>query len=280
VPARSGPQWLRGIREIELACWYGDTDAEALAKSPHLDAVERVVLWSESGLEQARLMAGGSAWPGLKDLHLVSQSGAQEEWVRAVNEAARRPLASVYDFGSELFPFAADFAGPDSPFLVGKLPDGTQVFACGFESDPIADGWLFHPDGTIREPFRFEFPPELVLPLEKGRTPDGESRWHREQQIFAARKAVLAERTGFLPAFIRVEGFTLEASGLAGPGRYHWEIEEMWGEPDAPVISPEIRDWVGGYGSLVYRAIRDGEYTFDYGDGWRGDRTGHLLAPL
>jgi uncharacterized protein (TIGR02996 family) len=260
--------WLRGIREIELACWYADADALAVANSPHLGDVERVVLWSGGSLEQARLFARGSAWPHLGELHLVSRAGAQEEWVWAVDEAAGRPIATVYDFGSELFPFAADF-GDHVGFFVGKLPDGTQLFAYGPEWYPTAEGWLFQPDGTRREPFRFEFPPELVLPRETGPIDDWNSLFSREARMRAARKAHLGERIGFVRAFIRVEGIEETA-------RYRGEIEEIWGGADDPAVSPEQGDWPGGHGGQVYAAVRSGEYAFDFGNEWLCDRTGHV----
>jgi hypothetical protein len=61
---------LRGIRELDLPCWYPDDDARALASSPHLGAVERVVCWAGDSHEQGRIFASGSAWPGLRNLHL------------------------------------------------------------------------------------------------------------------------------------------------------------------------------------------------------------------
>src|SRR5207249_1852382 len=98
-----------------------------------------------------------------------------------------------------------------------------------------ADGWLFHPDGTRLEPSRFEFPPELVLPQEAR---SAEDWWEREGRMRSARKAYLAQRTGFVPAFIRVEGFSLEACGLSGTGRYRGEVEECWGREDDPDLPP------------------------------------------
>jgi uncharacterized protein (TIGR02996 family) len=267
----AGCEWLPGLREVEFPCWYADPDAQAVANSPHLGAVERLVLWG-GGPQQGRLFARGTAWPRLRELHLVSQAGAQQEWVRAVNEAAGRPLATVYDFGSELFPFAPNFADCYG-FFVGKLPDGTQLFAYGDESSPTADGWLFRPDGTRREPFRFEFPPELVV-LRAERLAEG---WlEREKQMRSARKAYLMQHTGFVPAFIRVEGFSLEACGLSGTARYRGEVEECWGQQDDPDVSPEDDEWPGGYGWVVYQAVRSGEYTFDFGNEWWCDRTGHV----
>jgi hypothetical protein len=271
--------WLRGLREIELACWFSDDDATAVANSPHLADVERVVLYSGGGLEQARRFVCGRAWPRLRELHLVSQFGAQEEWVQAVNEAAGRPLATVYDFGSELYPFAPDFGGYG--FHIGKRQDGTQLFAYGDETEPAAVGWLYHPDGTRREPFRFEFPPELVLPRPTARpaTDDWGARWDQKQKLIAARKAFLTERTGFVPAFIRVENTTLDdAHGFCGTGRYRDQVEESWGVEDDPNVATEQDEWPVGHGGIVHDAVRRGEYTFDFGNDWWCDRTGHVTS--
>ncbi len=273
----AGCEWLRGIREVELACWYSDADAAAVACSCHLRDVERLVLWSGGGLEQARRFASGTAWPKLRELHLVAGPDPEAEWLQVVNEAASRPLGTVYDFGRELFPFAADFADCYG-FLVGKLPDGTQLFAYGPESSPTADGWLFQPDGTRRETFRFEFPPDLVLPAETGAADDWKSWRDREEQMRSARKMHLAERIGFRPAFIRVEEFSIEACGEIGPTRYRWRVEERWGQKDDPALPPEDDDWPGGHGGCCYHAVREGEYSFDFGNDWWCDQTGHVTS--
>jgi len=267
-------EWLQGIREIELACWYSDADAAAVANSSHLGEVERVVLWSGGSREQARLFARGTAWPKLRELHLVSKEGPQEEWVRTVNEAAGRPIATVYDFGKELFPFAADFYGDG--FIVGKRADGTQLFAYGDESNPTADGWLFNSDGTKREPFRFEFPPELVFPRQTGPTDDWKARLDREKQMLSARKAYLMECTGFVPAFIRVEGFTLEACGLNGTHRYGWGTDVSWGQQDDPNIPPEKDESLDGHGGQAHFDVRTGQYGFDFGNELLCDRRGQV----
>ena len=270
-------EWLRGIPEIELACWYADADAAALANSPHLRDVERVVLYSGGDLQQARIFARAAAWPKLRELHLVSQGGPQAGWVEAVNEAAGRPIATVYDFGSELFPFAATFADCHG-FLIGKLPDGTQLFALGGEDEPTAEGWLFHPDGRKREPFHFEFPPELVLPKETGPTDDWKARWDREERMRFARKGYLTEQTGFVPTFIRVEAFSLDDDGFCQPGRYRGDVEASWGVGDDPRVSPEEDELWAGFGGTICDAVRSGEFTFDFGNEWWCDRSGHVTS--
>ncbi len=268
---------LEGIREIELPCWYDTADAEALANSSHVDAVERLVLWSGGSEEQAALLARSQAWPKLREVHLVAREGPQTQWVDLVNQAAGRTLATVYDFSQELFPFAPDFA-KGYGFVIGKLPEGTQLFALGDESEPTIDGWLFTPEGRRREPFRFQFPSELIFPPTPEPTDDWNTRWSRKEQLRKARVDHFSQHTGFRPAFIRVEGFTLETHGLAGPGRYRSEVEDAWGLPDDPTLRPEEDESPQGYGGTVYFAVRSGEYTFDFGNEWWCDRTGHITS--
>ena len=219
---------LRGIREIELPCWYADADAAALATSPHLAAVERLVLWSGGGAGQPRLFGRGSAWPNLREIHLVCREGPDQQVLRAINAAAGRPVATAYDFSKERlrFPFAADF-GDSAGFFVGRLPRGEQLFAWGPEYCPTADGWLFTPGGARREPFRFEFPAELILPLEPWGTAAYKERCGREDSVRAARKRHLAERIGFVPAFIRVEGFAIETDGAVAFPSYDEEHDPL-----------------------------------------------------
>jgi uncharacterized protein (TIGR02996 family) len=281
----AGCEWLRGLGELELACWYADEDAAALAASPHLGAVERLTLWSGGGLEQARTLARAAAWPKLRELHLVSQEGPEEEWARAVNEAAGRPLASVYDFSQELlrFPFAADFDEREG-FLVGRLPGGEQLFAWGPEYNPTADGWLFHPDGTRKEPFRFPFPPELLMPFESEPGGDWQADLKLREQTRAARRALLAASTGFVPAFIRVEDFAIPLEDdpyFCNPSydQEHDPLWDHWGQRDDPDEAlGDGCDWIGGAGESVYRRVQAAEYKFYYGDMiWGCDRTGEVV---
>jgi uncharacterized protein (TIGR02996 family) len=276
-------KWLKGIRELELACWYADADAVALAASPHLGNVERLTLWAGGGLEQARQFARATAWPGLRELHLVSREGPAgewdgptEEWARAVNDAAGRSLATVYDFRLELlrFPFAPDF-DEDEGFLVGRLPGGEQLFAWAPEYNPSATGWLFNPDGTRRQPFLFPFPPEPVLPFESPPGCDPEADRALREQVRASRRALLAESTGFVPAFIRVEEFTIDIDDLfsINPSydQEHDPVSYHWGDTDDPAEVPEEaqRDglpWWGGAGESVYRRVQAAKFELHYGD--------------
>jgi uncharacterized protein (TIGR02996 family) len=261
---------LRGIRELELACWYGDRDAEALAASRHLGAVERLVYWSGESSEQPRLFARARAWPKLKNLHLMARHEDLQEWIRSVNETAGRPVATAYHIESELFPFAADI---DFGYIVGKLPDGTQLFIPDYDFAETVEGATFGPDGTPREaPFHARFPPEL------GKVPDRDAgwdaRWIAEKQIRQGRVAHLQTQLGFVPAFIRVKAFNIRDEG---PWRLDGTVEENWGTPDDPTETPETpRDHELGYGWSVYYWVTTGSFVYDAGNHWVCDGSGHV----
>ena len=273
-------EWLDGIRELELACWYSDDDARAVAGSPHLGAVERLVCWSGGGLGQAEPLARGSAWRALREFHLVSAFDQHEGWVEAVNAAAGRPVGSVHVFDEEPFPFAHDFykgyCGCEDIFA-GKLPDGVQVIVrevlrahlegrrIDFHNvDPattlamLFDGHAFDPDGTPRpEPFRVPLPPELGW-----RKKDYD---HEEQrEAHRARKDFLRRTVGFRPAMVRVR--RLESDWLGGVDRFCDNVRDAWGVPDAPGSDPAADREVqqGGNGATAYEWIRAGMFVFHH----------------
>jgi uncharacterized protein (TIGR02996 family) len=277
---------LDGIREVELPCWYSDADAVAVASSPHLAAVEHLVLWSGGGAAQGRIFAGGSAWPKLREIHLVCRNGTDQAALKAMDTAAGRKVATAYDFSKELlrYPFAADF-GNHVGFIVGKSPKGEQLFAWGPAECPTADGWRFRADGTKLKPFSFEFPDELILPLEPWGTPAYKKRQKREDSILAARRQHLAEQTGFAPAFIRVEEFEIEVDDSIVNPSYTEELADLnyWGQPDDPDVAPED-DVIygiqrsGGLGSVVYRKVKSVEFQFLMNEViWVCDRRGVVV---
>jgi hypothetical protein len=101
----------------------------------------------------------------------------------------------------------------------------------------------------------------------------------REDQIRAARRALLAEGIGLVPAFIRVEDFGINDDGGFGPYRFRWMVEERWGAVDDPKVSPEKDEWPeGGHGGYVHHSVRRGEYSFDFGNDWWCDRSGHVTS--
>lgn len=61
---------LRGVRELDLPCWYSDADADALAGSPHLQALDVLHYWTGNWQAniagQLRLLGASGAWPKLR----------------------------------------------------------------------------------------------------------------------------------------------------------------------------------------------------------------------
>jgi len=272
-------KWLDGIRELELACWYSDDDARAMAESPHLQSVERLVCWAGGGLGQAETLARGKAWPALSELRLVSAFDQHGGWVEAVDAAAGRAVGSVYVFDEEPYPFAHDFyeglCGYEGIFA-GKLPDGTQLIVrevdqAYLEGRPIdynnvdlaalpilVDGLAFDPGGTPRpEPFRVLLPPELWW----HKTHSG----HEEQrQVHLARKEFLCRAVGFKPALIRVR--ELGSDWLGWTERFCDGVRDAWEVPDAsgsdPATDRDVRQ--GGNGARVYHWVRTGMFVFHH----------------
>jgi uncharacterized protein (TIGR02996 family) len=287
-------EWLDGIRELELACWYSDDDARAVAGSPHLRSVERLICWSGGAPGQAETLARGAARPVLRELHLVSAFGQHGGWVEAVEAAAGRPIGSVYVFDEELYPFAHDFykglCGYEGIFA-GKLPDGTQLIVqevsqAHLEGRPIdyanvdpatlamvMDALAFDPDGTPRpEPFRVPLPPELWW---RKTYPN-----HEEQRrAHRARKEFLRRAVGFEPALIRVR--EIASDWLGGTDRFCDGVRDTWGVPDAPgsdpAADPHVRQ--GGNGAKAYHWVRTGKFDFYYGEE-AVDRRGPGVRPL
>ena len=261
-------EWLRGIREIDLPCWCSDDDARAVAASPHLGAVERVVCWSDD-LVQGRTLARGPAWPGLRDLHLVARSGDPTAWVVAVNEAAGRAVGSAFVAENQPFPIAADF--DESCFLVGKLPDGTQLFlSCGWPCRE-AFGVAFDPDGAAREGrSRIEFPPEVVdVPQGK----DEEWQAYRRRHL-RVRNEHLREAIGFEPAMIRVRTFDFYFS----PMRFLEEVEDWWGRRDPPDGVPDRPAEDHGYGLFEHDWVTGGCFVLCGGNSPWCDGSGHITS--
>jgi uncharacterized protein (TIGR02996 family) len=269
--------WLRGIRELDLACWYADDDARALAASPHLGAVERVVCWSGGGLEQGRILARGPAWGALKNLHLVARENEHAEgWVAAVNEAAARPVGSVHVVGNELFPIAADF-DHEGHYVVGKLPDGTQLFMMAYlYDDPDArfEGVAFDADGTPRAgPFHYPLSPQVADQMRKATDPWDWAKWRRALEV---RDDYLRQQLSFDPAMIRVKSF--EFHSIWGLSRLSADAEEAWGRPDPHEEGGRDSDHPLGHGGWVYSWVTDGMYQISGGNSPWCDASGHITS--
>src|SRR5262249_53971120 len=121
--------------ELELACWYSDADAAAIAASPHLKHLQLLELWlgrrdhlTDSWLCQ--VMGGSKAWPHLRELTLLNPDGENEgsrkQLAGLVNEAAGGRGGVSRRGSPELFPFAVYHRY----IFPGYLPDGRMAMAC------------------------------------------------------------------------------------------------------------------------------------------------------
>src|SRR5262249_19161181 len=110
---------LRGLAELELACWYSDDDMKALAASPHLADLQVLVLWLGRRVEDTtdsklcQLAAKAKAWPKLRELILLDPESNDEKWIKklvtAANRSAKRKIAKYERGYPELFPLAGSF---------------------------------------------------------------------------------------------------------------------------------------------------------------------------
>src|SRR5262249_53752186 len=159
----------------------------------------------------------------LRNLHLVTRSLVEDaDWVAAINEAAARPIASLYDFSSEPFPFAPGFYLGEG-FIVGKLPDGTQLLLSGGPGfGETVEGVSFDPAGTQRPgTFPLPVPPEVANPWSDG----------RELPLAQAEEAYnawLRREYGFEPTLIRVRD--VDWDPLGSPDRFPDDISSAWGQ--------------------------------------------------
>ena len=271
---------LLGVPELELACWYGDGDAAALARSPHLGGLDRLVVWGSYSARQAR------AWGrGLQKVRVIEQVkffGGLENWTEEVNRAAGREIATVYDFNAELFPFAP---GSVSDFMFGKVGDGRQLVARQAR-DGVLVGWTFLADGTRSDPFRLQLPAEIAF-WPKFNQGDDVQAYHEKIEGLATRRAdFLLGQVGFVPGFVRVAEFNLgegfefeedEADETDGPRRWNRQVEDDWGRTDPPDELPEKADFQNGHGHAPYHYVRGGCYGFRWGDIRGHDRSGHCI---
>ena len=269
---------LRGLRELDLGGWYSDADAEALACSPHLADLEVLTFWrggwqgDSSADAQLRALAASKAWPNLRKLRVMLAGPSS---VELANAAAGRPIAEAIDPDEWLFPFRADFA---DGFLIGKLPDGTQVFACeAWAGEGLATiAILFSAAGDEIERREITFPADALWSPEMSAL-TGDARWDKEEELRAKRLQHLRDALGFEPAFIRVRGF--EVGNGIGAYRYRNRVEDAIGATDDPDAPPES-DLTGalGVGRLVYDWVTSASYLFMCGNDWWCDGTGRATS--
>jgi uncharacterized protein (TIGR02996 family) len=250
---------LRGLPELELTCWYADTDMNALAASWHLADLQVLVLWlsrrEEAGTDTnlCKLAVKAGAWPKLRELVLLDPEGESARTVKrrvaSVNRAAKRNLARYERGYPELFPLDSAFYY-DRP-IAGHLPDGRAAVA-NFDSSP---GGLvvttFNDKGALTSKvIRVPLPPELAK-VKSAAPQNWDERYTKH----------LTGAIGFVPGFIRVRAGAL--GDHYGPWRGHSYDWDRCGLPDDP---EEPTDFNGdpdpnGIGGELYHLIRNGEFV-------------------
>jgi uncharacterized protein (TIGR02996 family) len=258
--------WLQGWPELELACWYSDKDARAIAASPWLGSLQVLEIWlarrargGDSRL--CKIMGGGQAWPQLRRLVLLDPEGdLPERLVGVADKAAGRALAVKVRGYPELFPFAADFwdAYP------GRLPDGRMAMASedATTSPPTLGVLTFDEHGEqTDEVLRVPLPEEL-LSVEPG-------QWYKHKDRI---RQHLREVLGLVPAFIRIGGceFPWDKFGGLAADRGFGEEWDQLGLPDEDE-GEDLEDDPRGIGGKLTWVIRTGQYCFGP-EGWADQR--------
>ncbi len=286
---------LRGVRDLGLACWYADADAGALAASAHVADIQRLTVWTDRNVGiTAAWFAGSPAAPNLREYRLIEVFGGTDAEVigRLCELAGPSVTVTVYDFDAEPVPIAPDFRGDE--FLVGKLPDGSQVFAVNDPGGPAVFGARFDTAGRRVGRFDVPMPPGCVFPESAvaalSHTPADQDAWRAERtRRHAVREAVVAAATGFTPAFIRVERFRLldrsddsTDDPWVAVGRHRYgPAADFWFRPDVPNLVDADHYGERGGGGFAYDYVRNGEYIADSTNEtneWRCDRTGHVTS--
>jgi uncharacterized protein (TIGR02996 family) len=260
---------IDGVAELELACWYSDADAEAVASSGHLSRLQVLELWLGrcDGLTDTRLcriMAGSKAWPRLRELTLLNPDGEMERsrkrLVTTANKAAGRKVA-VYRRGyPELFPFAADFWNA----FPGYLPDGRMAMASENHRTPSATLCVLTFDSMgnqTNDVLTVPVPADLLA------IPTHEWFEHKDRM-----KQHLIDVLGFRPGFIRIRDcrFPWDKDGEYSLDRGHGHRWDLLGVPDAD-DEESWQDEPCGNGERISWLVREGQYEFGY---WWADKQG------
>jgi uncharacterized protein (TIGR02996 family) len=270
---------LDGLAELELACWYSDADARAIAASPHLGRLQVLEVWlgRADGLmdsQLCRIMAGSKAWPRLRELTLLNPDGEKERsrkrLVATANKVAGRKIAVHRRGYPELFPFAADCR----ELFAGSLQDGRTALATVRQSNGTEPRTLciitFDKKGNQTDDVL-----TVALPGDLLAIP--EAKWflykHRDRL-----KQHLIDAIGFRPGFIRIRGCHFPGdeyeNGWNSPARGHDEYWEQLGLPD----NDDEDSWQEhpcGIGGQISWLVRKGEYVRGWGDWW-SDKEGQV----
>jgi uncharacterized protein (TIGR02996 family) len=267
---------LRGLPELELACWYPDDDMKALAASPHLADLRVLVLWLSRCEEEVgtdanlcKLAAKAKAWPKLRELVLLDPEGenasAVKKLVTSANRSAKRELAKYERGYPELFPLASRFYY-DFP-VAGRLPDGRAAVA-ELDYGPNAHRDSL-PLGLVVTTFNDGGAPtgeviRVPLPLKLANVKRGDaSDWDGEYTKH------LTEAIGFVPGFIRVRAGAL---GDFGPHRGHDDDWDQCGYPDDPEGATDVNGDELNIGGRIYHCVRNVEFVVS--DNAWADKTG------
>lgn len=260
---------LDRLAELELACWYSDTDAEAIASSKYLRQLQVLEIWlgRREGLtdrQLCRTLAASKAWPGLRELTLFDpdpETGHLGKRLPAVaNKIVGRKLA-VYRWGyPEVYPFAADFWYT----FPGYLPDGRMAMADedATTSPPSLCVLTFDKKGKqMEEVLTVPFPDDLVA------VPPGQWYEHKDRL-----QQHLIEAIGFRPGFIRVHDciFPKDESMYMRPS---WDTDCEVGLLDLD-DEASWQESPCGYGGHVTYLVRTQQFVF----GWDryGDKQGRI----
>jgi uncharacterized protein (TIGR02996 family) len=266
---------LEGLPELELACWYSDDDARAIAASPHLRSLQVLELWMDrwARLSDTRLckimgsmgsmgsMAGSGAWPRLRELSLLHPQGKQKKkLVAEADRAAGRAIAVARSGYPDRFPFAPDIGRGLYP---GRLPDGRA--AVGLEGGGRVEVITFDRAGRqTREVLDLALPETLRDPAEP---------WASAHEEGVRRH--LAEHLGMVPAFVRIRHarFPSDLHGAFCPQRGHEDDWERLGLPDDDGEASWEEEPVG-HGGKISWLVREGQYELAWE--WWADKRGRV----
>jgi hypothetical protein len=260
---------LEGLAELELACWYSDADARAVAASPHLRELQVLELWlgryrplRDGNL--CRIMGASKAWPNLRELSLLNadnqKATARKKLVATASRAAGRHIGVYRPGYPGLYPFAADFWYT----FPGYLPSGRMAMA---DEDHTTDPptlcvITFDKNGKqTKGVIRVPIPPDLLaIPADK---------WYEHKDRL---KQQLIDVLGFRPGFIRVRDVQFPADEWGGLSpQWHGDVwEEMYGHPDEDTEA-SWADWPTGNGGQAWHHLRNHEWILGW-DRWADKR--------
>ncbi len=238
---------LSEFDEIELACWYEDSELETFVKSPHLKQLRWLSLWDLRSEALARTVGGSQSYPELRELQLVFTETRGFDWrdqhqhvANAVDESAGRKIAQLFNPFDRPYRLTPANAGV---VFVGVHPDGRQIaaFLPGYDSDASIVGEIYNESGLDIESVSIDIP--------EGRLPEQD-----QDGGYQAGADLIREKLGFEPAPIVVWDF--DTTGyfdvwISDPGY----ISDGFGRYDNPDDFP---------GDAIYRLISQGAYTLRY----------------